>query len=328
MKVLLTGANGFVGSQILEALRANHIGTRLFLRPGCNTRLILPYLNQVEVQSGTLTDPAALRQVLAGVTHVIHCAGATRALRSADFYTANQQGTKRLVTAINDAGVQIQRLVHVSSFAAVGPALPARPAREDDPPRPVSEYGRSKLAGEQEVKDRCRAEFVILRPPAVYGPGDTAFLKLFQAIQGHVAPHFGGGHKAISLAFVQDLARIVVNCLTHPAVVGKIYHVASQEVVTIGELTRQIAAGMNVWTIRLPLPAVALAPLCLAGDLVARLTKRPGTLSRDKYEELRAPGWVGDTSRIRADLGGLAMTPLAAGIAETIAWYRRQGWLR
>ena len=110
------------------------------------------------------------------------------------------------------------------------PGARSPPARQD-PPWPVSEYGKSKLAGELEVRNHCRAEYVILRPPAVYGPRDAEFLRLFKAVKRHLLPKPGGA-QALSLVFVQDLAEAVVTCLNHPAAAGKTYFVAAREVVT------------------------------------------------------------------------------------------------
>jgi dihydroflavonol-4-reductase len=133
--------------------------------------------------AGSLSDPQSLDAALRDVTHVIHCAGCTKALRNSEFYEVNQAGTRNVVEAVNRQQGRIQRLVHLSSLAAGGPASPDQPAREDDLPHPVSEYGRSKLAGEREVQDACKTEYVILRPPAVYGPRDEAFLPLFKAVK-------------------------------------------------------------------------------------------------------------------------------------------------
>ena len=123
----------------------------LLLRPTSNRRFIASHLPDVELRSGSIGDPESLRQAMAGVTHVIHCAGATKAGRLAEFYDTNQAGTRNVVSAVNAQAGQVQRVVHISSLAAAGPAVPEKPAREDDPPQPVSEYGKSKLAGEMEV---------------------------------------------------------------------------------------------------------------------------------------------------------------------------------
>lgn len=296
----------------------------LLLRQQSSHRFLEPHLPEVEMRPGALDDPASLLRALDGITHVIHCAGCTKAVGTREFYKVNQAGTRNLVEAANQHP-EVQRMVHVSSLAAAGPALATHPAREEDVPHPVSEYGRSKLAGELEVQRRARADYVIIRPPAVYGPRDTEFLRIFQAVGRHLAPK--PGLQPLSLIFVRDLAEAIVLCLEHPAVSRKVYHVAAPEVVTAREMAAQIAVTMNTWTLPLPLPTPLFWPLCLAQEVWTRLTGRPNVLSLQKYAELRAPGWVSDPSRLREDTGYTCPTRLASGIPQTLAWYRQNRWL-
>jgi nucleoside-diphosphate-sugar epimerase len=326
LKILLTGASGFVGSHILDCLRARGLATVLLLRPTSNTQFIASHLPEVELRPGSIGDPESLRQAMAGITHVIHCAGATRATRVSGFYEVNQAGTRNVVSAVNGQAGRVQRMVHISSLAAAGPALRDTPAREGHPPHPVSEYGKSKLAGELEVRDHCRAEHVILRPPAVYGPRDAEFLRLFKAVKRHLLPKLGGA-QALSLVFVQDLAEAVVTCLTHPAAAGKTYFVAAREIVTAQSLGEEIASQMHAWTVPLPLPTALLWPICLAREVLSRLTGKPSVLSLQKFAELRAPGWVCDPTRLERETGWACATTLKPGVAKTLIWYQQHHWL-
>ena len=326
MRVLLTGANGFVGSHLLEALIAARIPTRVLLRASADRSFIEDRLAGVEVRTGSIMDPASLDTAMVGVTHVLHCAGCTKALETAGFFQVNQSGTRNVVEAVNRLGHGVQRLLHVSSLAAGRPGTPDSPAREDDPPRPVSTYGRSKLAGEQEVRDHCRVVFTILRPPAVYGPRDREFLKLFKTVKAHLQPDPGAGRQALSLSFVSDLAAAALACLLHPKAGGRTYYSVSTPAVTAGEMAGEMARLMQVSTLRLPLPTAIFWPLCALAEIQARLTRRPNVLSLQKYAEIRAPGWVCDGSRIQAELGPLPATPLTAGLALTWAAYRKAGW--
>jgi nucleoside-diphosphate-sugar epimerase len=327
MKVLLTGANGFVGSHILDLLRAQDIAVRLLLRPTSNKTHIEAHLAGVEVAMGSLTDPASLPPALADITHVIHCAGCTKARRAQEYYEANQQGTRHLLEAAGHSSPGVRRIIYLSSLAAAGPATIDTPARESDPPHPVSEYGRSKLAGEQAFHEHCRSEYVILRPPGVYGPRDTDFLLLFKALQTRLALHFGGGRQPLSLVYVKDLARAVVACLEHPAAVRQTYYVAASEIVTARQLTEGIARQMSLRIFSISLPTTWLWPVCVAQEAIAWLTDKPQILSRLKYPELTAPGWVCDPTRILQELGFAATTTVGAGLAETLSWYRAKGWL-
>ena len=326
MKILLTGASGFVGSHVLETLRARGLATAVLLRPTSNRSFIEPHLPDVEVRSGSIGDPESVQQAMAGITHVIHCAGVTKACRVSEFYAVNQGGTRNVIEAVNAQGGRVERVVHISSLAAAGPATPEKPARETDPPHPVSQYGKSKLAAELEVRNHCRAEYVILRPPSVYGPRDTEFLRLFRAVKSHLLPR-PGGQQALSLVFVRDLAEAVVACLIHQAAAGKIYFVAAKEIVTARLMAAEIAAQMNVWTLPLPLPTALLWPICLGQEVLSRLTGKASVLSLQKLAELRASGWVCDPTLLEREMGCTCATTLRQGMAETLAWYRQHRWL-
>lgn len=327
MKVLLTGANGFVGSHILDLLRARDIPVTVLLRAQANTSLIQRQLSRVQVVTGGLTDSASVRQALQGATHVIHCAGLTKALRVQEFYEVNQNATRHLVTAINELNPPLERLVLISSLAAAGPANASQPIGEQDAPRPVSEYGKSKLGGEQAVRENCRVPFVILRPPGVYGPRDGEFLRLFKAVKSHLLPTIGGDRQALSLVYVKDLAAAAVHCLAHPAAANQTYFVAADEVVTAGQMAAEIARLLQAWTIPLPLPVAGLWPMAAWQELVSHLTGKANVLSFQKLAELRAPGWVCDASRIKRELGFDASVRLQQGVAETLKWYQTEKWL-
>ncbi len=326
MKILLTGATGFVGSHILDSLRGRGLATAVLVRPTSNQQFISAHLPHVELRLGSIGEPESLRKAMAGITHVIHCAGVTKAVRLDEFYDANQNGTRNVVSAVNAQAGRVQRIVYVSSQAAAGPGLRDKPAREEDPPQPLSDYGKSKLAGELEIKEHCRAEHVILRPPTVYGPRDVELLRLFWAVKRHLRPNLGSA-KALSVVFVKDLAEAVVTCLTHAAAVGRTYFVAAREIATPRMVAVEVAAQMQAWTLPLPLPTALLGPLCLAQELVSRLTGKPDVLSLQKFAELRAPGWVCSPERLERETGCTCSTTLRQGIGETLSWYREQRWL-
>jgi len=314
-----------VGSHILDRLRRRGISTRVLLRPTSDRHFIAGHLPQVETHSGSITDPASLPAALEGITHVIHCAGSTKALHNSDFYHVNQVGTRNLVEAVNGRTPGICRFVHISSLAASGPATAARPAREEDPPAPVSEYGRSKLAGEMEVRQRCQTEFVVVRPPAVYGPRDAGFFSMFQAVRRHLLPR-PSRKQSLSLVFVEDLADAIMACLESPAAAGQTYFAAAREPVTGRQMAGEIARQMNRWTIPFPLPTPLLWPVCLFQHLLAQVTRRASLLNLQKFAELRAPGWVCDPGKLQREVGFECQTGLREGIAATLAWYESRQW--
>lgn len=327
MRVLLTGASGFVGSHLLDGLVARDCEVTLLLRRTGNHRSLTPQPAQARVVRGHLADGGALREALAGATHVLHCAGATKAVRAAGLMAANQQGTRNLVQAVNERRDRIERFLLISSLAAGRPATSARPARESDPSDPQSAYGRSKLAAEAEVREGCPVPWTILRPAAVYGPRDREFLPLFRAAARGLAPVFGGGRQQLSLVYVKDLAETALTALTHPDACQDTFNVASPEVVTTRELAREIGIAQGTRPRPVPFPWALLWCVCAAQMLWSRLSGHATILANGKFKELAAPGWVADTTGLRHCLGNLCSTPLREGLGRTAAWYRAEGWL-
>ena len=114
-------------------------------------------------------------------------------------------------------------------------------------------------------------------------------------------------------------------CAERPEAAGKVYHVAAPQPTTSAALLEEVARQLRVRAVRLRIPFAALYPLALGQEWVSRLTNKPNVFSRDKIAELRAPGWVCATDAIRQDLGFVAPTTLADGVARALAWYRDQG---
>lgn len=326
MKVLLTGASGFVGSHILDALQARSIPTVVLLRPTSDKRFLAAHLSKIELRLGSIADIDSLKSSMTEVTHVIHCAGCTKASQNSEFYDVNQFGTRNVVSAVNTSSGRLKRLLHVSSLAVTGPGTPDKPAREDAPLRPVSEYGRSKLAAETEVRTQSKVPFTIIRPPAVYGPRDNGFLPMFKAVQRHVRPQ-PSATQALSVVYGPDLAGAIVTCLDEPVAAGNTYFAACAEIVTARGMAEEIARQMGTWTVPLPLSPPVLWPVCLAQEIFSRLTGRAMLLNLQKFAELRAPGWVCDPARLTADTGYRCGTTLQQGVTQTLQWYSENRWL-
>jgi nucleoside-diphosphate-sugar epimerase len=242
----------------------------------------------------------------------------------AGFLRANRDGTANLLAAAERAGRP--RFVLVSSMAAGGPSPPGRPMAGGEPPRPVTAYGRSKLAGERVVTAGA-LPWTIVRPPTVYGPRDREVLKVFRLARLPVAPVFGDGTQELSAIHGADLAEALAAAGISAATVGKVYYACHPEVFTSGDFIRAIAASMGrrVRVVGLPL-GLARSLLGLA-EWGARLAGQTTILTRDKAHEFFQAAWTGDPGPLERDTGWRARHDLRSGLADTYRWYRSAGWL-
>ena len=328
MRVLLTGANGFLGSHIMDVLLDDGgYEVSVLLRCSGDTRFIGERLNAVAIHYGALDERESLLSAVANTEAVIHCAAKTKALRSDEYEQVNHHGTRNLIDAINTNADKIRRLLLVSSVAAGGPGRADSPVDEAAVPNPVTPYGRSKLASEAAVQSQSQVPWTILRPPGIYGPRDKDFLPLFKSVDRGWALLPNGGKQELSLAFGPDVAQAVRECLAKEEAAGSIYNVAGEPPCTVSELAQEIGRAMNRRLRALPVPNVVLYAACVAQDVITGFTRRPHILSREKWPELSAPGWVCATQRIRDEIGFAARTSLVDGLAQTVAWYRREGWI-
>jgi nucleoside-diphosphate-sugar epimerase len=216
--------------------------------------------------------------------------------------------------------------VLISSLAAGGPSQPQRPLTGDEPPNPVTRYGRSKLAGEEVVR-RADLPWTIIRPPIVYGPGDREMLRIFRAAALGFAPVFGDGSQRLSLVYGPDLAAAIVAAAVEPATVGSVYYPSHRETLSSRELVGAIGRilGKRVFSVGIPGP-VGRAVLWTTGT-AARLAGRATLLSLDKAAEFLAPAWIVDPARLTEATGWTAAHDFEAGARRTVEWYRQRGWL-
>ncbi len=322
MRALVTGGTGFVGSHLIESLRRRGDDVTALVRSPAKAAAL--GRAGVRLVEGDLDALDALRRASEGAEVVYHVAGRVAARDDTEFLRANRDGTANLLAAAAESGRP--RFVLVSSLAAGGPAARGGPLTGAEPPRPVTAYGRSKLAGEEVVRAGT-LPWVILRPPMVYGPRDTEVLKLFKLARWGVAPVFGKGDQELSAIFGPDLAEALVAAGTGPHSIGKTYLPCHPEVFTSGALARQIgsAVGRDVLVLGVPEP-IGRGLLAVIGG-AAKLTGTASVLSSEKADEFFEEAWTGNPAALMADTGWRPATDLARGLAETMSWYRAEGWL-
>jgi len=323
MKLLITGANGFLGS---------HVAERVSQRDGVDLRLMLrrtsrlAYLKGLDYErvEGDLRDEASLTRAVAGVETVVHLAGLVSALSEARYHAVNAGGTAALVRAASAAGVK--RFVYVSSLAALGPSQDgvSPPAM----PHPVSGYGRSKLAGEYAVlAEKAAMSVAVVRPAAVYGERDRALLPFYRLAKLGVVPVYGDGNRRLSFLHAHDAADSIIAAALADGPSGAVYTTSDGCLHTWRSLIEAYgkAAGRRLRVLPVPGPLFTLAGY--AGGLAQTVLRRPLPLSPEEVLQMRAPAWLAGNEAIQRDLGWQPRIDIEQGFAQAYRWYREQGWL-
>jgi nucleoside-diphosphate-sugar epimerase len=324
-EALVTGANGFVGSHICEALIGAGFSVRALVRK--TSDLINLKDIPVRLLYGDLSDPASLADAVKGVNAIINNAGLVKTNHPDDFHAINAIGTENLLRAALENNTAIGRFVQISSTAACGPSSGNHPIDEDHTPSPLTGYGRSKLEAEKYVLAlRDRLPVVILRPSAVYGPRDKEMYTFFRTIKMGIKPAFGCGQNYVNFTYVRDLARAVVSAVKCDVKSGEIIFIAEKRSYSYSEAGDIIAGllGRRAHSLYVPESVIALAGRI--SEQIARARRKPSIFTRDKAIEIAAKYWLFDTSKAERLLN-FSDTDFASGAAETIAWYKEKGWL-
>jgi len=310
--VAVTGATGFVGGHLLAALLASGQRVRVLVRDVARLSPEIERDNDLlEIVEGDLDDGTALEKLLTGAGAVIHCAGAIAALNGQGFFKVNQTGAENVAKAAVAAGVE--RFIHVSSLTAREPHL--------------SDYAASKQAGEDSVAANFPQEnLIIVRPPAIYGPGDKETLRLIRALTKPVAILPGRADQKISLMYVCDLADLLVHLVDSKQGGGAVFEVDDgrtggygfQEIV---ELAAK-AQDRTMPLVLLPRLLVGLAGVVTLA--AAKLFGKPAVLSPAKVRELYHSDWAARGALIK---GWQAKVQFGEGFGLTLDWYRQNGWL-
>lgn len=314
--ILVTGASGFVGSALCRELvaRGRRVrgASRFASESPVSTLAGVDYLPISSLDSSTDWSHA-----LAGVDCVVHCAAlAASSMSSGDspinaYQTVNVEGTRRL--AEQAASVGVRRLVFISSVKAVGEKSQSNyPLRVSDDPRPEDDYGASKLEAEQELIDvaaQSGLEFVIVRPPIVYGPGVKGnFLRLIGLVSRGMPLPLGAVKNSRSLVYIENLVDFLSTCIDSPAASGKIFFVSDDDDLSTVSLIREIGQAMGRRPILFPVPVAALAAMAALVGKQGEVERLIGNLQVDITANRDLLGWT---------------PPFSAkvGIRQTVQWY-------
>ena len=330
MKILITGASGFIGSFIVEEALKRGLETWAAVR-GSSSKA---YLQDERINLITLNLSSREQLVEQLRPHqfdyVVHAAGVTKCIDKRDFRRINTEGTKNLVQALQQLQMPLKRFVYLSSlsvFGAIREQQPYEEIRETDTPQPNTEYGRSKLEAERWLDGLKDFPCVTLRPTGVYGPRERDYFLMAKRIKGHSDFAVGYKRQDITFVYVSDVVQAVFLAM-EKGQPGRKYFLSDGQVyqsTTFSDLIHEELG--RPWWIRITAPVWVLRIVTFFGEHIGRMTGKISALNNDKYNILRQRNWRCDIQPAIDELGYQPQVKLKEGVRRSIKWYKEQGWL-
>lgn len=331
MKILITGASGFIGSFIVEeALRQGFETWAVVRKSSSRSFLQDERIHFIELN---LSSEEQLKEQLKEhqFDYVVHAAGVTKCLHKEDFFRINTEGTKNLVRALIALQMPLKRFVYISSLSIMGAIREEQPyqeIRESDKAQPNTAYGKSKIEAEEWLDTVKGLPYVILRPTGVYGPRERDYFMMAKSIQAHTDFAVGFKQQDITFVYVTDVVQAVFLAL-EKGQTGRRYFLSDGEVYqssTFSDLIRKELG--NPWWIRITAPIWLLRVITFCGEYIGHMTGKVTALNNDKYYIMRQRNWRCDIEPARQELGYAPKVKLAEGVHRSIQWYKENGWLK
>jgi nucleoside-diphosphate-sugar epimerase len=329
MKILITGASGFIGSFIVEEALNRGFETWAAVRKSSSREWLQD--ERIHFIELNLSSKEQLVEQLQGkdFDYVVHAAGVTKCLNKADFHRINTEGTKNLADALLETGMPLKRFVFVSSlsiFGAIREQQPYEAIRESDTPQPNTAYGKSKLEAEKYLTTTT-LPYIILRPTGVYGPREKDYFIMAKSIKQHSDFAVGYKRQDITFVYVSDVVQAVFLAL-EKGDNGRKYFLSDGEVyqsTTFSDLIHEELG--RPWWIRITAPVWVLRIVTFFGEYVGRMTGKVTALNNDKYNILKQRNWRCDIQPAIDELGYQPKIQLEEGVRRSIKWYKEHGWL-
>ena len=342
MKILITGASGFIGGFLVEEALRRGYETWAGIRAGSSkAHLQDKRIHFIDLKYG---DQEALTAQLSDFArehgawdYVIHNAGLTKTLDKRNFFRVNAENTHRFIEALAAAGCKPKKFLLMSSLSSYGRGdeKTFRPIHLDDPQRPDTAYGQSKLEAENYIRKQtlANAERYITEElknleNMILGAEDKLYALEIQSVKSGLDFAVGAIPQRITFIYVKDLATVAFLSLEKEEIENRHYFVADGDVYTdesFARMIQDILGKKRVLHARIPLGLVRIA--CHCSEWIGKLLKKSMTLNSDKYIILKQRNWICDVTPLQDDLGFIPAYPLRKGLEESIEWYKKEGWL-
>lgn len=334
MNILVTGASGFIGSfMVEEALRrglqtwagVRSSSSRLYLHdPRINVAMLdFDHLDKLE------KELLRHKEEHNGWDYIIHCAGATKCRHTIDFDRINYDATRCFVDLLRKLNMVPHQFIYISSLSVYGPIheLDYVPITENDKPVPNTAYGISKLKAERYIQNIDNFPYVIFRPTGVYGPRERDYFMMAESIKNHLDVAVGFRRQDLTFVYVKDLVKAIYLSIDK-GVVRRNYFVSDSKVYSSRAFSDYIRIELGTKIlIRITFPLFMLKIISVIAEIISGWMGKSSTLNSDKYKIMKQRNWQCDITPLVKELGFKPDYDLKSGVKETIAWYKKEGWL-
>ncbi len=327
MKVLVTGATGFIGSHVADLLLDKRYEVACTVRKSSNLRWL-------EGKPFSIEKPAKNRddifRIYGNLDYLYHIAGATFARNYDEFYKSNALVTKELIENVLKYSPNIKRFVYMSSFTVSGPAQSIdSPVNENTVPHPLTAYAKSKHAAEEIVLSyQNQLPVTIIRAPAVFGPRDTAIYSIFKTAKYGLGTLIGFDKKHLTLIYGLDLAKGTVLAGESEKSIGETYFITDDEIYSWDELIEliRIALGKK-FILKLKMPDKLVLALGEISEFFGRFLSKPPIFNHDKAIDFTQKYWICTSRKAQKDIGFKCEYAIPEALNLTVEWYKKNGWL-
>ncbi|MDR1156613.1 MAG: NAD(P)-dependent oxidoreductase [Bacteroidales bacterium] len=328
MKILVTGASGFIGSFIATEGVCRGYDVYAGIRSTSSRKYLPEGIHTVELSLGDKERLKSELSTLGRFDYIIHNAGVTKCNRKTDFDRVNCGYTRNFVEALIESDTVPQKFLFVSSMAAFGPGDPKtlEPVRLSDTPNPDTLYGISKLKAEEFIMSQKDFPYLLLRPTGVYGPREKDYFVFLKTVNNHLEPAMGTKKQHLTFVYVTDLVNAMYLAL-ESQFLRKAWFVSDGREYDNREYAAIVKKHLNRRALYLPVPLFLVKAISCMLDTVGGWFGVSPTLNRDKYRIMRATNWKCEVEPLQRDLGFVAEYDLDKGIEACVEWYRKEKWL-
>jgi len=329
MIAVVTGSNGFIGSHLVEELLRQGFFVRCIDIHDCarylpdSPRITYYCINCADIEAISKTD------ILEDADYVFHLAGSTKNVKLEAFRKGNVLPTENILQVIVNRNIHLKRFIYISTQAAAGPAESlSQPVSEKMTPHPVGYYAQSKLEGEYAVQRYTnQVPFTILRPASVYGPRDVDFFNIFKQINNHLCLYPGNRDKYISLIYVADFVRGMIQAAQSPRTKNQTYFLCADDSVCWREIYTSIALVEKKRATAFNIPQSVVEFFGKLGDFYGRMTGQFSIVNSQKILLSKPSYWICSAEKAKKDFGFQATVTLSEGLEVTYRWYVENKWL-